>query len=319
VKRFVWLPVAAFAAWAAVAGAAQDPVAAARALYAQASYEEALAAFDAVPRSARNGREDEVDIYRALCLMALDRPQEAESAMEKVAVRSPWYRLDDERMSPRAVSLYAAVRRRMLPAAIELAYASARRAFDNQQPAAAAGFENVLKLAAEFDAVRAADASGGDPSTDRAMRDIKTLATGFLALMKGGSEPVQPVRDAAAPARAEARSDGTFRAGDEGIVPPVALDETLPPWMPPNPQMRGVAYHGTIEVLIDEHGLVQQVTVVEPSNPSYDATVSAAARRWHYRPALQQGRPVKFRKAVSFTLQPTLWIPASAGKAPAPP
>ena len=54
----------------------------------------------------------------------------------------------------------------------------------------------------------------------------------------------------------------------------------------------------TIDILINERGTVDDVTVKQSVTPAYDALVVAAARRWRYKPALKEGVPVKFVSTV---------------------
>jgi len=54
----------------------------------------------------------------------------------------------------------------------------------------------------------------------------------------------------------------------------------------------------TIDVLINERGTVEDVTVKQSVTPAYDALVVAAARRWRYKPALKNGVPIKFVSTV---------------------
>ena len=54
----------------------------------------------------------------------------------------------------------------------------------------------------------------------------------------------------------------------------------------------------TIDVVINEHGTVDEVTVKQPVTPVYDKLVVAAAKTWRYKPALKDGVPIKFVSTV---------------------
>src|SRR5215211_2418814 len=96
---------------------AQDPVAAARELYASAAFEEALATLDHVNPSAPDGSR-EADQYRALCLYALGRIKEADSVTESLVRRDPLVALNADEASPRIVEMITNVRKRLLPGLI---------------------------------------------------------------------------------------------------------------------------------------------------------------------------------------------------------
>jgi TonB family protein len=87
-------------------------------------------------------------------------------------------------------------------------------------------------------------------------------------------------------------------------VAPVPIDQRLPPWVPPS-NLVNQSFSGLIEVVIDQTGKVTSAVVSKSVNPVYDRMLLAAARRWQYRPALQNGRPVRFRRVVSVVLSPT--------------
>jgi Gram-negative bacterial TonB protein C-terminal len=63
---------------------------------------------------------------------------------------------------------------------------------------------------------------------------------------------------------------------------------------------------GILEVIIDERGDVEQVTIREPLHPVYDTIVTTAARYWKYRPAIKSGTPVKYRKSIGFGVKETM-------------
>ena len=92
---------------------ANAELAAARQLYANASYEEALERLGRV--NPPPALADQVDTYRALGLLALGRSRESEQIIERVLTRNPKYTLDEADVSPRLVIVFRAVRARLLP------------------------------------------------------------------------------------------------------------------------------------------------------------------------------------------------------------
>src|SRR5262245_47898268 len=83
----------------------------AKALYAAASYEEALAALDQL-----GGGPDSIQVneYRALCLLALGRARDAEAPLQQIVSADPLYKIPAAEVSPRLVDLFHDVRKRAL-------------------------------------------------------------------------------------------------------------------------------------------------------------------------------------------------------------
>src|SRR4051812_19298401 len=80
-----------------------DALAAARELYATAAYDEALASLDrlADARAVSDRDRAMIDQYRALCLLALNRPEEATAAVESMVRHDPLYAPAQDDISPR--------------------------------------------------------------------------------------------------------------------------------------------------------------------------------------------------------------------------
>src|SRR5688500_16853581 len=131
----------------------QDPLAAAQALYAGASYEEALAALAQVPADAPSEIASRSHRYRAFALFALGRTAEAEQAVEAMVRMRPLERLSAGDASPRLEAMFAAVRARVLPAVIRDEYKRARAAIDAQDlKAAEPHLQAASRLIAEVQA-----------------------------------------------------------------------------------------------------------------------------------------------------------------------
>src|SRR5256885_16990684 len=92
--------------------AAQDPLSAARDLYASASYEEALVMLTGLrDKSAAAAMVEQVDQYRAFCLFALGRNAEAQQVAEGLISKNPMLQVDRGGASPRIAAMFADVRR----------------------------------------------------------------------------------------------------------------------------------------------------------------------------------------------------------------
>jgi len=307
-----FLIVAVLLAAAVVAARAeQDALGAAKDLYASAAYEDALAALtrmDATPDSAR-----EVDEYRAFCLYALGRTSEAETVAEALIRRDPLVEIDSRDASPRIEAMFTDVRKRLLPGLIRSEYRAGRELFDQKKTAEA---QPHLASAAQMLA-RAQKLGAWDDS----LADLRVLVDGFLELTRADAAASAKASPAAAPpapaaasptsaatpdkALSKAPAGKTFDAADENLTPPVAIYQVFPP-VPPSlmPIVSSATKGGVLDVVIDETGSVQDVTMRQSVNPMYDTLLLGAARRWKYRPALKNGVPVKFVKTIIVSVEP---------------
>ncbi len=288
---------AAFVVVGAVRVAGQDPLAAARDLYAAAAYEDALTLLERL-RAEGGEHVRVVDQYRAFCLLALGRAGDAQQAIEAVVAAQPLYQPSDEDVSPRVRSAFTEVRRRMLPGIVQATYATAKSAYDRKEYVeATAGFKQVLAVLAEPDLAAAASQSP--------LSDIRVLAGGFHELSAAAAAPPPP--PPAPPALPEAVPELTvptvariYTMADADVVPPAVIRQTLPPYT----AQGGLAGTGTIEVIIDEKGRVEYVAMRTSVHPAYDRQALSAARSWQYSPALVGGVPVKYRKMVQIAVAP---------------
>jgi len=287
---------AIFAIALGVLAADQDPMTAARELYASAAYEDALAMLNRVPQTNRPADEARaVEQYRAFCLLALGRTAEAEHAIEAVVTGAPMYQPAAADVSPRVRAAFSDVRRRMLPNIIQQQYVRAKAAYDHKDFAAAAsGFERVLQVMADPDVATAV--------TQSPLSDMRMLATDFrdLAVTAATPPPPPPAPDpvpAPAPVVVPAR---IYTPNDAEVVPPTIMRQELPPF----PGLIPLEKQGTIEVVIDETGAVEAAVMRQKVSPGYDALAIAAAKTWRYRPASVNGVPVKFRKIITITIKP---------------
>lgn len=288
-----------------VVARAADDLATARDLYASAAYEEALAALNRV-RAAGAPPADAfaVEQYRAFCLLALGRGNEAQSAIEALVMADPMYQPSSE-VSPRVRTAFSDVRRRLLPSIIAQQYAKAKAAFDKKDYAvAAAGFSQVLHVMAEPEVVQLA----GQPP----LSDIRTLAAGFQELSAKAipppplpvtPPPVAPTSTRAIVPAAPPALPRVYSAVDMKVVPPLSIRQDLPSFSGRVSESNSPT--GALEIIIDERGLVEYATMRESVTISYDRLAVDSTRNWRYRPATLDGLPVKFRKVIAITVKPT--------------
>jgi hypothetical protein len=279
---------------AAAAQSDTNPLAAARDLYASARYDEALAVLNGLKPNEPDTAVDRKSIeqYRSLCLLALGRGSEAETAIAAVITADPMYQPSEAEASPRVRSAFTEVRQRLLPEIASARYAGAKGAFDRKEYAAAEKqFRAVVALL-------------DDPDMSGKLPDLRVLATGFLELAAAAAAPPpppapkpEPVAPAPPPAPAPPR---VYTSDDPGVTSPVALRQELP--RVPTPIAQQVRARGLLEILIDEQGRVVSMAIRLSLHPLYDTLLLAAARDWRYRPATWEGKPVKFRKLIQVSL-----------------
>ena len=276
------------------ARANQEKLALAKSLYESASYEAALSELSAIDTTEL---VDDVDTYKALCLLGLGRVRDAEQALQLVVTRKPLLVLSDADYSPRVVELFREVRRKALPAAGHQLYSIAKTDYENKNyESAAAGFKQTLLVIADV----------GPESQTSTLADLKELSTGFLELantrIAAHTRPPAPAAAAAA-VIATKTLPAFYTLADKDVTPPVELDQQVPKWtFSTNLPVR--AFSGTLEILIDEKGHVESAVLSDPVWPNYDAVLIQAAKRWRYSPALKNGNPVKFKRVLVLNIDP---------------
>jgi len=291
--------VMALACWVAVSSnvCGQETLTRAKDLYASAAYEEALAVIDTIHDRVPADDNLEVAGYRIFCLIALDRTEEARREIQHVVRANPLYRLSGAQASPRTRALFDEERNRLLPEIVQQTYVSAKEALDRKEmPAALSGFERTLLILEE----------PGLPSQP-GLEDLRTLAIGFRDLIRLSMAAPGAAATASQPAPATSATKRTtpalFGPGDAGVVPPVAINQIVPPW---NPQ--GASYNtprkAMLELVIDESGAVVSAVLKQPLHPSYDSTLLRAARQWKFHAATKDGVPVRYRKQMEIVLTP---------------
>jgi hypothetical protein len=119
--------------------------------------------------------------------------------------------------------------------------------------------------------------------------------------------PLPVPRGAAPPARAGFTDASGVRGGlsegapvysreDPDVKPPRILRQQLPSAPAPNAQT------GYLEFVVDTQGDVESLNLISPTTRFHELMLVAAAKAWKFRPALFDGRPVKYRMRVAIPL-----------------
>jgi hypothetical protein len=292
---------------------AQDPLSAAKDLYASAAYEEALTTLTGLagdgpiaPTLAR-----QVDQYRAFCLFALGRTGEAESMVESLIRREPLAGPEGADWSPRLEAMFSNVRKRLLPSLIRDRFRAAKTAIDQKNMAEAEPrLLEARRLIADAEKIGV---------KDDGLSDLSVLVEGFLALaatstqrLAAGKPAVaaeavpaaEPARATVAPtptsdARGVRGAPRLYSINDEGVIAPVALSQRIPPLTAELSRLAKAAQtSAVVDLVVDENGDVVEATLQRATNASFGTLVVGAARRWKYRPALKDGVPVRYLKTL---------------------
>jgi TonB family protein len=304
---------------------AQESVQTAQALYASASYDEALAMLERLEKQPlAPGDAVELQQNRALCLLALGRTADAESALAAVVKADPTYRPADATMAPRVRTIFKDVRSKLLPGLVVSVYNDARAAYDQHQFAAALkGFRQAQSLVDDPD-FPAAEA--------KSVQEYKVLADGFAKLADAAANPVVAPVAAPAPAPASTGSSAAgvagspvvsappvpsptrdasaspaaldytrvFDSNDTNVTAPVTLRQDMPRWVL---QGQPIPRSGSLELIITADGVVERATLKQSMNPTFDHAVLEATKNWKYQPASIDGHNVRYRKLIRINFQ----------------
>jgi hypothetical protein len=300
----------------AATAAAQEPLAKAKALYDAAAYEEALTLLGPVDFP-------EAQQYKALCMLALGRAQDARGEVESLVTSQPTFEPSSEDVPPRFVSLVAEAKKKLLPGIARKTFTEARDQYrTGDKQAALKKFDLVLTLISSPIFKDSPDAE-----------DLKTLASGFIELakatappaaepkaaeVKAGPAPLPPPATASktpasvpapAPAPTPAATTGAAAAPSSAppqdaasdVTQPVAVRQTIPPVPPQVVGLGSPAASIRVEIGVD--GKVIRASIQQSAHPLYDRLVLQAARDWLYTPATLNGRPVPSEKVVTIQLR----------------
>jgi tetratricopeptide (TPR) repeat protein len=286
--------------FAAPAHAQSDSLEPVRQLYASASYEEALSRLSALEQ-AEAAPPEHLEQYRALCLLGLGRADEAKRSLERLIVSKPSYTIPDADVSPRLVTMFRDIRKRVLPGAAKELYTLAKASFDSKQYGlATTRFAELMAILGDAELTASAPELG----------DLKVLAQGFQQLAEGQAAAEAKDRaDALARARtvaAETPAAAPPRPAapviyvdtDLGVTPPADIERRMPAWNPPTQLAGSAQFRGVLEIVVNERGLVDSAIIRDSVAPFYDNVLLEAAMHWKFRPATRNGQPVKFRKFI---------------------
>lgn len=282
-RRCAWAGPVFFLSLCAAAGA-QDRPPDFKALYEAADYDRALVLL-ASPDTPEAHR------YKALCLLALGRNQEAATAVTALVTAAPLFVPSTEDAPPRLVQLVDETRRKMLPAIARTAFAEGREHFAaKRNEDADRQFSLVLSLVS-------------DPAflDATAAQDLKTLAQGFMDLARASAsaQAAQVTSKPAVPPPVLA-AETAVPVKQVKLIPAVPVRQRVPPI--PSALLGRVGPALALVVEIDAGGKVSSATVKQSSHPVYDEIVLGAVRDWQYTPATLNGQPILSEHVVTIRI-----------------
>ena len=118
-----------------------------------------------------------------------------------------------------------------------------------------------------------------------------------------GPDPPSPaLPDGEAPPVLAVVEDPTiYSKASPDVQPPVMYEPKLPPVAATADGLPGT---NTMELLIDETGAVQQARLTSRPVRMSDMMLLSPAKTWKFHPATRNGRPVKYRLTMSWTVAP---------------
>ena len=116
----------------------------------------------------------------------------------------------------------------------------------------------------------------------------------FLLPNTGASPDDAGTPATASPAGAEPSGEAVYSSASSGVEPPVPISPL--PATGLNPTVEST---GTIELLVNEEGNVANVRLVSSPSRMQPMMLLSAAKTWKFRPAVRDGRPVKYRLRVN--------------------
>jgi len=223
-------------------------------------------------RTTSSADTSETAERRAIRLLASGRSDEAAIVFDTIVMANPFYRLDPADSTSEAVAALRSSKRLILPTLARRQYESASAAFD---------------------------ADDFDRATAEAERAAALLNDGDIGVAPADlSAAVKKLLAVAASAKL-LDDEKVYTASDSGVSPPRPLGRQLPVALPPGVSSQSV---GRLEVLVNRAGEVERVKLHTPMNRYYDRMIVSAAKAWQYKPALKNGKPVKFNLVIAINL-----------------
>jgi TonB family protein len=122
----------------------------------------------------------------------------------------------------------------------------------------------------------------------------------FWLLTVGETTAAEPVA-----VKREAQFTGAYARAAKGMQLP-KLIKSAPPKYPVRFRDAGLAGTATVEFIISEKGVPEEVQCSSATDQAFADAACAAVRKWRYEPGRDQGKPVRIRtrQRVDFKSEP---------------
>jgi hypothetical protein len=228
----------------------------------------------AAPASTVAGAID-AQARQAADLLASGRADEAAMFFDSIVLKNPLYRPDPARMSAEALSAFRNSKRTILTAMVRSHYQDGRAAFDaGDFSLAITEGERARALLKDLDDLDIS-VEAGDVIVE--LRSLLTLAS----------------------AARTAEEEKVYTLEDSGVTPPRPLGRQLSAASMSRISLRPT---GHLEILVGRSGRVEAVKLDTPMNGYHDRMLVSAVKAWHYKPAIRNGKPVRFSLMMTIRL-----------------
>jgi hypothetical protein len=212
---------------------------------------------------------------QATALLASGRADELEMFFDSIVLKNPLYRADSARMSAVALSAFRNSKRTILTAMVRSHYKDGRAALD-------AGDFSLAITEGERARALLKDLDDLDISVETG--DMIAELRGLLTL---------------ASAARTAEEEKVYTLEDSGVTPPRPLGRQLSAASMSRISPRPT---GHLEILVSRSGRVETVKLDTPMNGYHDRMLVSAVKAWHYKPAIRNGKPVRFSLMMTIRL-----------------
>lgn len=273
-----------------------DSLAAAKELYASAAYDDSLAMLTRLSPTAASADALQIEEYQSLCLYALGRMADAESAIRDLIQHDPFFHLDGDDASPRVQAVFVDLRKQLLPRIAKDRYLAAKAEIEAKKYAAAeSDLDQVHKII---------DEARGLGVTDGSLDDLGTLVDGFRELASAenarAAPPAGPTPATAAtsaPLAPKESARALYDMTDADVTPPVSINQSIPA-VPREFSFELQDRKAVLALTIAADGHVEAAAMRQPFKSLYDQMVLNAAKNWRYKPAMKNGAPVRYTLVI---------------------
>jgi hypothetical protein len=268
-------------------------------LYESAEYIEALQELDVYERGDRTLEQKQTARwYRALCLIALERTDDAQRTLQDFVKADPTASPGQD-VPPRISAMLLGVRQQIAPGLVRDAYARAQASVRSGQQTEALDLLTTVLTLIDDQSLRLS----ADPAFVSLRADAENLQARASAQVPAVAPPPAPPTTTSSATTGGAATAGSA-AATAAAPPPRKAPFVFPPVRPyvparavwqPFPPLAPGAYvsGGELAIEVGVNGSVTSARVTVSISPAYDELlVRTALTEWIFMPAMRDGGPV---------------------------